>query len=557
LKRAGWVVCGAIAAWYLLSWAVLHPLAAAPVADSWLYGEAVRRYLQTGEIRFAGYAQAMPIVQVYYGAWWARLFGGGAASLEIADVVLAALGAMFFYGTARRSGAGLASAAIATGCLIGNPCYTFLSFSFMTEIPFLMLMLGACLAYAEAAGRFEAEWLWLAAIVSVLCFLVRPFAAMLIVGFIGAELVFSAGFPNRERRDPQRLVRGIFAFAVASAACITIWLWQTVIHPRSWDLGITLGHLSHLTDAPLAYYLRAGVLGPLLYLGTVLSPMALMQLLGARRRALIAWSAGLFVATFVLSRIDTRLPVSPEYSCFGGWDNVMILRGLPNRFYWNSGWQYFWMALGALGAGGLVVATRDAIARMDRVVVALAIAALLYWATTIPLWFFNDRYYIVMVPAGCLVLAIAPWPRWKFAPALAWALVLVMATLSLGGAYAYQRGIATVAAVRDMLERNGVQRSAIDAGYSINGNDLYRYPKHGIDTMKLESGIPMITSPGIGQYTIASGPIPGTKVIQRFKWPGPFGFGSRYLYVMRKESTPPPNEPIRKPAGESIRSIEK
>ncbi len=551
------MVCGAIAAWYLLSWAVLHPLADAPVADSWLYGEAVRRYLQTGEVRFAGYAQAMPIVQVYYGAAWARLFGGGSASLEIADVVLAALGAMFLYGIARRSGAGLAAGVIATGCLIGNPCYTFLSFSFMTEIPFLMLMLGACLAYAQASGRFEAEWLWLLAIVSVLCFLVRPFAAMMIVGFVGAEVIFSAGLFNGVRRDLWRMVRRLFPFAVASMVCVTIWLWETVINPRPWDLQVTLGHFSHLMDAPLTNYLRAGVLGPLLYLGTVLSPMALMQLLGARRRAVVAWGAGLFAATFVLSRIDTRLPVSPEYSCFGGWDNVMILRGMANRFYWSNGWQYCWMALGALGAAGLLMAARDAIARLDRVAAALMIAAILYWAATIPLWFFNDRYYIVLVPAGCVLLAIAPWPKWKFAPALAGALTLLMATLSLGGAYAYQRGIAAVAAVRDTLEREGVPRWAIDAGYSINGNDLYRYPKHGIDTMQLESGIPMITSPGIDQYTIASGPIPGTKAVERFKWPGPFGLGSRYLYVLRKESPPSPNKSHPEPLGESTPSIEK
>jgi Dolichyl-phosphate-mannose-protein mannosyltransferase len=556
LKRAGWVVCGGIAAWYLLSWAALRPLADAPVADSWLYGEAVRRYLQTGEIRFAGYTQAMPIVQVYYGAWWARWFGGGAASLEIADVVLAALGAMFFYGIARRSGASLTAAMLATGCLIGNPCYTFLSFSFMTEIPFLMLMLGACLAYAEASGRFESGWLWLAAIISLLCFLVRPFAAMMIVGFVGAELIFSAGFLNREHRDLRRLVRSLFPFAVVSAVCVAIWLFETVVNPRPWDLQVTLGHFAQLTDAPLANYVRAGVLGPLLYLGTVLSPMALMQLSGARRRAVIAWGVALFAATFILSRIDTRLPMSPEYSCFGGWDNVMILRGLPNRFYWNGGWQYFWMALGAAGAAGLVAAARDAIARIDRAAAALVIAALLYWAATIPLWFFNDRYYIVMVPAGCILLAIAPWPKSRFAPALAGALTLLMAALSLGGAYAYQRGIAAVSAVRDTLERNGVPRSAIDAGYSINGNDLYRYPKNGIDTMQLEAGIPMITSPGLDRYTIASGPIPGTKVIQRFEWPGPFGVGSRYLYVMRKV-TAPSNNSGRAPAADAARPTQK
>jgi hypothetical protein len=79
-----------------------------------------------------------------------------------------------------------------------------------------------------------------------------------------------------------------------------------------------------------------------------------------------------------------------------------------------------------------------------------------------------------------------------------------------------------------------VPRAAIDAGYALNGEDLYRYPKHGIESMELESGIPMITSEKMGDYTIASEPIAGTEVIKRLKWPGPFGLGHRYFYLVRK-----------------------
>ena len=74
-------------------------------------------------------------------------------------------------------------------------------------------------------------------------------------------------------------------------------------------------------------------------------------------------------------------------------------------------------------------------------------------------------------------------------------MTLAMGLLSLGGTYAYQRGMAVVLATRNELEHQGVPRSAIDAGYALNGEDLYRYPKHGIEAMELEAGIPMITSP--------------------------------------------------------------
>ncbi|HUA35320.1 MAG TPA: glycosyltransferase family 39 protein [Candidatus Binataceae bacterium] len=534
LKRAGWLACGGVALWYLFAWAMLRPLADAPVADSWLYGEAVRRYLQTGEVRFAGYTQAMPIAQVYYGAAWARLFGGGSASLEIADVVLAALGAMMFYALARRCGATPIPSLIATGCLLGNPCYNFLSFSFMTEIPFLMLVIAVNLAFAEGEGRFEALWMWLAAILSVVCFMIRPFAAMTVLGCVAAIVLYGSGVLREHPFDLMRMVRGLFPFAVASATCVGIWFWQMVLNPRPWDLERNLNHFGFLFQVPISTYLRAGVLGPLIYLGTVLSPIALLQFIGERRRQTIAWAIAIFGSTLFLSFIDHRLPVTPEYSCFGGWDNVMILRGLPNRFYWNGDWQYFWMALGSAGAAGLIVAARDLIPRLGRAPSAIMIAAIVYWLAIVPLWFFNDRYYVVMVPAGCLLLALTPWPKLRVAPMLAGALTLILMMLSLGGTYAYQRGLLAVTSVRDALEREGVRRSAIDAGYSLNGNDLYRYPKHGIDSMKLEAGIPMITSPGVDEYTLASAPIAGTQIVSRFSWPGPFGLGSRELYVLKK-----------------------
>ena len=64
MRRAGWAAAAAVIGWYVFALWILHPLTDAPVVDSWLYGSAVRRFLRTGEMRFAGYTQAMPIAQV-------------------------------------------------------------------------------------------------------------------------------------------------------------------------------------------------------------------------------------------------------------------------------------------------------------------------------------------------------------------------------------------------------------------------------------------------------------------------------------------------------------
>jgi hypothetical protein len=190
--------------------------------------------------------------------------------------------------------------------------------------------------------------------------------------------------------------------------------------------------------------------------------------------------------------------------------------------------------LSSVGAAGLIAAFAEIFPALGRATAALLIAAIVYWAATLPLWLFNDRYYLVLVPAGAIVVALAPLPRKKVVQAAGFAMTLAMGLLSLGGTYSYQRGMAVILAARNELEREGVPRIAIDAGYVLNGEDLYRYPKHGIETMELEAGIPMITSPKVNEYTIASVPIAGTQVVRRLTWPGPFGLGHRYFYLVKK-----------------------
>ena len=484
MRRAGWAAATAVIGWYGFALLILHPLADAPVVDSWLYGSAVRRFLRTGEMRFAGFTQAMPIAQVFYGVGWAHAFGGNSVSLEMSVVMLAILCGLMFHALAIKCGASRWQALAATGLLICNPCFTFLSFSFMTEIPFLTAMVAAHLCFARAEGPRELMWLWLAAVLAVIGFLIRPFAAMAIAGCGGAMILYDTRLRGRNRWDRALWIQMMTPFAAALAVCVVLWIWLTVLSPKPWDLQRDENHFHYIFMVPLANYLRAGVLGPLLYLGTVLSPLAILQLTTPRWRRVVMGGAGIFAVALVLMWMDHRLPATPEYSCFGGWHNVLILRGGANRFSWDSDWQYAFLLLASFGAAGLIVAFTEIFTTLGRGTAAILIAAAVYWAATIPLWFYNDRYYLVLVPAAAIVLAIAPLPRRRLVMAAGFALTLAMGLLSLGGTYAYQRGMAVILATRNELEREGVPRSSIDAGYVLNGEDLYRYPKHGIETTR-------------------------------------------------------------------------
>jgi len=89
-------------------------------------------------------------------------------------------------------------------------------------------------------------------------------------------------------------------------------------------------------------------------------------------------------------------------------------------------------------------------------------------------------------------------------------------------------------AARDMLEQRGVHRSSIDAGYELNGLDLYRYQDRAVESLRAEGAIPMITSSEVEDYTIATASFAGTEVVGTFSVPGPFGLGARTMYVLRR-----------------------
>jgi hypothetical protein len=228
------------------------------------------------------------------------------------------------------------------------------------------------------------------------------------------------------------------------------------------------------------------------------------------------------------------LPSTPEMSCFGGWSNALILRGLPNRFLWQDWWRWVMVLLGSIGAAGVSFAAIAVRRNLNRAAAAVAITAGIYWIAMLPLWLFNDRYDLLLVPAGALVLAIAPLPQGRSTKLAALAMTAAMGLMSLGGTYSYQRGLAAVIVARDVLVKKGVPRSAIDAGYELNGLELYRFARPSAERVPDEAAIPMITTNELDEYTIASQPIPGTTTIGRAPVPGLFGIGYREIYILQR-----------------------
>jgi hypothetical protein len=514
--------------WFALVFAIARPLVNGPVADSWIYLRAIKR-LTAGTMSLPGFTAATPLLQILYGAFWSRLFGLDYISLDWSVIVLAIAGGMLFYVLARRCNARPDAAALGTALLIFNPCYLFLGFSFMSDVPFVFLLIAAYLAFATAWTEKKNRRMWACAALLTAAFAVRVFAVAAIVG-CAAVVWMSSPRGTAARR--------ILPFVAVAIACALIWLTLTAFMPVPWMLELKANKFHYLGLVSIRAYFADALAAPLLYLGLVLSPLAVPRLITVRWGRGLAIAAALAVIILPLLLTDPGANSIPELSCCGSWSNVLVLRG-PKRFLWtNDSLRLAVLAVAILGLAGTLMAAAE-ISTSNPGFWAVIVSTAIYWAGLVPLWFYNDRYYLVMVPAGCLLLALAPYRKRIPSAALTVLMLAGLGWFAAAGVYDQQRGLEAVMAIRDALVHQGVPRDAIDAGYPLNGSDLYRDPKPGEqETFALEAGIPLITTLKPKPYTISLTPMPDAEIVKRFQWPGVLGFGHRTLYLLKKNARP-------------------
>jgi hypothetical protein len=101
----------------------------------------------------------------------------------------------------------------------------------------------------------------------------------------------------------------------------------------------------------------------------------------------------------------------------------------------------------------------------------------------------------------------------------------------------------------EALLRQGIPRRRIDAGYSLNGRDLYVYPAEGIDTARDEPPIPLIIDSPVLPYIISTSPITNTMIWRQFSGCGPLGFGRRSLFLLKAEESLTHDHPKALPDG--------
>jgi Dolichyl-phosphate-mannose-protein mannosyltransferase len=488
---------------------VLRPLHDTPFVDDWAYAWSVEHLLQTGELRILDWAVSLNAAHVLWGALFCAPFGFSFTALRLSTWVLSLLGLVGFYVLLRELGASRRDTLLGVALVGFYPVYFILSFSFMTDVPFVVIVICFFATLVRSVTRDSDGALAAAVVFACLAVAVRP------VG------VFLAGVLLLTPRPPLRGWGALGRRVVVAAAPVVVLLLLTLARPTltayradlTWIEGSYAWRSAYwaLDLAWLPTWLAMNLTATVGTLGTALVPLALGSLDRASVRA--APLVALFLATALSAELvlrgRIRAPLDPEATWslweLGGTETLVPPVVVPAQ---PPAW-----ALALTLAAGLVVALALAPLvrrRPSRAARGLAWGALGYFVLTAGLWMFYDRYLLpLVVIVAALRLATSGIAR----PRLALAGVALLAAISVVGTWDHLQYSRALWDAVGWARRAGIEDGEIDGGYIVNGWLQYAHPEHATHAPDGDVKVRDVNGGERPRYRIGNDVLHGTRVL--------------------------------------------
>ena len=132
---------------------LVDPRANVPLIDDWLYAASVERLLRVGSLHVGAWSSTVPIVQIAWGTLAALIGGFSHTVLRVSTLVTAAAGLLAYLGLLRALDLDPARALLGVATLALYPVWFVLSFTFMTDVPFVAVSLASLCALATRPAR--------------------------------------------------------------------------------------------------------------------------------------------------------------------------------------------------------------------------------------------------------------------------------------------------------------------------------------------------------------------------------------------------------------------
>lgn len=461
-----------------LAAALTRPFGEFALNDDWIFARAVQDFsLET--FRLDSFIVPVFMGQLLYAKGLVSLFGFSLTLLHVSTFVFALIGVMALYRLFLwRVGVGVA--VIGSLALFFQPLFYNLSFSFMTDVPALSLVIVSLSFYGLWWNSPRLSWLWLAQFFAIYAATIRQnYAAVFVASFFLLLMQ-----PDR-RAKKLGLLAGVFPGLILS-----IGLYFFLQVRGWWPMNIVSFHVFHDLGG-LWEHMRTQFFYIWQYVSFLLIPVLFLATSSLTRacRWYVSLAAGLGAGLNIIlfSVYEIAFPFFGNvWTKYGLGVRTDVLSGVA-EVVWPT-WMSFCVT-GLVGAAsGIVVfflvesVVRSFWRRSDRVeggvrgYEGFLLLILLSQMAALLLFRSFDRYYLsVFVPA--LVLAIFCWirtPPSRTMMVCAGCWIVCLALFSVMGTREYISLTRVKWLAADGLVRQGVVITDIDGGYEWLGWHWYK-----------------------------------------------------------------------------------
>jgi len=535
---------------------LVPPVGDFPLNDDWVYGKMVQRLAVDGVLAIHPYAQAYALVQTLWAWPFVEIFGFSFTVLRITTLLLAALTAWGVALCARELGH---NRNLALGCaavVFCNPLFLNLSYTFMSDVPFVCALVFSCLYFLRALRTGRTAHVFAGTLLAAVGFFNRQFGALIPAAFFLIAVLWWLRYRQGFRLDTAAAFVGPWLAAIALALGLHASGQHIYTPPHAamrslWD-GIEPGRAAVLT------------ISIALYLGLFLMPVAagiLWQWMRSRRsRSILQTGSAIAIAVLLLAGLarDRRpLPRFPNilrdlgvgpillrdtYSIWDPWSPVY----LPPAALWLITGVALLSAAACISAvvyslAGRRFRGRSSTAshcRRAQYAFLILLGGLLLLAPYNPRTVvYYDRYLLPAIVPFVLV-AGAALPRrtgsgWFRPMAFMTTLLFMFSLAGVQDYLAWNR--ARWQAIDYIRTELGAKDSQIDGGYEFNG-------MYTSETFLKRSGAEDIGNQGEKgwwviqeRYKVAMLPQRQYEIVQRFPYFSWLGFESREILALSRE----------------------
>ena len=547
----------------LLLWAsfafLINPLGNFPINDDWIYAKPIESALNGNGFQVSNQATVTSILHSLMGYALCSVTGFSFSVLRLLVLIEAAGLLLLLFKIFSRLGLRKKSSTLFCLLFLTNPLFIGLSYSFMTDIPFLFFSIASLerfLAYLQTGKRMNILY---GTLLSILATGVRQPGALLPLA------VFIVVMFHREKRNQD----GLLLFLATSLPFLMLaaypWFMNSVFNLSAWYNAQSL-HLFHIlieldnTRVILQNLIFNGALC-IFYLGIFLLPLLLIlsyhlinhpDLLTSKKKfGALLFGLSLILFTLLAKIFGGQMPFTGNMITKSGMGPVMLrdiyILGIPNNtqlssFYWKC--ATFLSILGAAfipacmyGVTGL--AYRRQLPGYTPIWQLLYTLGGLYMIPMLILGIF-DRYMILALPICLCLLALfwkeqaghAPQKFYTATRIASWIIGTGIAFYGVMGTHDFmemQRSRWKL--LHDLVTIEHVSPEKIDGGFEFNGWYTYSYPKKEVTGKSWWWVID-------DSYILTLGPVPGysIKKTQNFeKW---FPPKQSACYLLKKLPAP-------------------